>query len=78
MGVIASKYFFERMDLENILIQFSDIYRNAGWGNVKITKFSKEDSRVIIELHNSWEHRVFKSINKDQECIIMPSYWTGS
>ena len=77
MGALVSKYYSERMDLEDILIQFSDIYRNAGWGNVKITKFSKEDRQVIIELHNSWEHRVFKAINKNQECIIMPNYWTG-
>lgn len=77
MGVMVSQYYSERMDLENILIQFSDIYRNAGWGNVKITTFSKEEKLVIIELHNSWEHRVFESINRDQECIILPNYWTG-
>ena len=77
MGAMVSQYYSERMDLENILIQFSDIYRNAGWGNVRITTFSTEEKQVIIELHNSWEHRVFKSINREQECIILPNYWTG-
>lgn len=77
LGSLVSQSYAGRSDLENILIEFSDFYRNAGWGNVKITMFSKQEKRIVIELHNSWEDDVFKSINKEQKCIILPSFWVG-
>lgn len=77
LGSLVSQSYAGRSDLENILIEFSDFHRNAGWGNVKITTFSKQEKRIEIELHNSWENHVFKSINKKQKCIILPSFWVG-
>lgn len=77
VGMMVSQSFSNRNDVENILIQFSDYYRNAGWGIAKISAFSIEDKHVVVELHNSWEHRVLKSMNKEQECIFMPSFWAG-
>ncbi len=75
LGIKVSQSFSNRNDLENILIEFSDFYRNAGWGNVKITTFSKDEKRVVLEIHHSFEETVFKSMNKEQECIILPSFW---
>ena len=75
VGIIVSQFYKDRTDLDNILIEFSDSYRNAGWGNVKFTKFSKEEKRVIFEIHQGWEDIVFKSINKEQESVFLPSFW---
>lgn len=77
LAYLVSQSYAGRSDLENILIEFSDFYRNAGWGNVKITMFSKLEKRIVIELYNSWEDHVFKSINKEQKLIILPSFWVG-
>jgi hypothetical protein len=75
LGIMVSQSYSDRTDLDNLLIEFCDLYRNAGWGNAKITTFSKEDKRVVIEIHHSWEESVFKSINKEQECVFLPSFW---
>lgn len=77
LGQLVGQNYSGRDDLENILIEYSDLYRNAGWGNVKISTFSKEEKRVVLELHNSWEKIVFKNISKEQETIILPNLWAG-
>lgn len=75
LGFMVSQSYSDRTDLDNLLIEFSDLYRNAGWGNVKFTTFSKEEKRVVIEIHHSWEETVFKSINMEQESVFLPSFW---
>ncbi|WP_019414800.1 hypothetical protein [Paenisporosarcina sp. TG20] len=75
LGALVSQSYSDRTDLENILIEFSDLYRNAGWGNVRISMFSQV--KVVIELHNSWEQRVNKLMNKERACIFLPSLWIG-
>ncbi|MCZ8537352.1 hypothetical protein M9R32_09185 [Paenisporosarcina quisquiliarum] len=77
LGQMVGQNYSGRNDLENILIEYSDLYRNAGWGNVKISTFSKEEKRVVLELHNSWEKIVFKNLSKEQESIILPNLWAG-
>ena len=75
LGYRISQSYSERTDLENVLIEFTDLYRNAGWGNVKITTFSKKEKRAIFEIHHSWEEVVFKS--KEHESIFFPSFWVS-
>jgi len=77
VGIMVSQFYSDRTDLDNILIEFSDLYRNAGWGNVKFTTFSKGEKRVVIEIHHSWEETLFKSINKEQESVFLPSFWVS-
>ena len=77
LGASISQSYSERTDLTNILIEFCDIYRNAGWGNVKITTFSKDEKRVVLEIHHSWEESVHQSRNKKAQCIFLPSFWVS-
>ncbi|MBM7693943.1 anti-anti-sigma regulatory factor [Peribacillus deserti] len=77
MGHLVSSYYAGRTDFEEILLQYSDIYRNAGWGNVNISYFSIEEKRVTVQLTNSWEHRIFKSMDKEQAGVLLPSHWAG-
>ena len=75
LAYMVSQSYSGRTDLDNVLIEFSDLYRNAGWGNVKIPTFSKEEKRVILEIHHSWEDVVFKS--KKHESTFFPSFWVN-
>ncbi|RFU60295.1 STAS domain-containing protein [Bacillus sp. V59.32b] len=77
MGHLVSTYYTGRFDIEEIIEQYKDIYRNAGWGNVKIAYYSLEEKKVIVQLKNSWEHRIFKLMDKDQAGVLLPSHWAG-
>ncbi|WP_445486952.1 STAS domain-containing protein [Niallia sp. 03133] len=77
MGQLVSEYYKNRYDIEEILKQYTDIYRNAGWGNVHIHHYSLEEKKVIVHLKNSWEHRIFESLNKHQAGVILPCHWAG-
>ena len=77
MGHLVSSYYANRYDIEEILNEYVNIYRNAGWGNVKIHYFSLEEKKVIVHLKNSWEHRIFKSMDKEQAGVLLPSHWAG-
>lgn len=74
---LATYLYAERYDIEEIINEYVNIYRNAGWGNVKIDYFSLEEKKVIVHLKNSWEHRIFKSMNKEQAGVLLPSHWAG-
>ena len=75
LGYMVSQSYSGRTDLDNVLIEFSDLYRNAGWGNVKITTFSKEEKKIILEIYHSWEDVVFQSIK--HESTFFPSFWVN-
>ncbi|MGG1369566.1 STAS domain-containing protein [Priestia megaterium] len=77
MGQLVSNYYQDRFDILEIIEQYRDIYRNAGWGNVEVIYFSLEEKRVIIRLKNSWEHRVFQLMDKSQVGVLLPSHWAG-
>jgi rsbT co-antagonist protein RsbR len=77
MGHLVSSYYKDRFDIEEILKQYSDIYRNAGWGNVEIAYYSLEEKKVIVQLKNSWEHRIFQSMDKERAGVLLPSHWAG-
>ncbi|MGB2992847.1 MAG: hypothetical protein WBB47_09445 [Paenisporosarcina sp.] len=75
LGYMVSQSYSGRTDLDNVLIEFGDLYRNAGWGSVKITTFSKAEKRIILEIHHSWEEVVFKA--KKHENIFFPTFWVS-
>ncbi|WP_078593007.1 STAS domain-containing protein [Evansella clarkii] len=77
MGTLVSDYYQGRTDVENLLEEYSDIYRNAGWGKFKVKSYSLEEKRAVIQLTNSWEHRIFKDKNKDHAGVLLPSHWAG-
>ncbi|GKU83071.1 STAS domain-containing protein [Niallia sp. NCCP-28] len=77
MGQLVSSYYKDKFEIKEILAQYSDIYRNAGWGNVEISYFSLEEKKIIVRLQNSWEHRIFKLLDKNQASVLLPSHWAG-
>lgn len=77
MGQLVSSYYKNKFEIEEIITQYSDIYRNAGWGNVEISYFSLDEKKIVVRLQNSWEHRIFKSLTKNQASVILPSHWAG-
>lgn len=66
MGHLVSSYYEGRADIEQLLNEYGDIYRNAGWGNVEIAEFSLQEKKALVRLNNSWEHRIFKDSDKDK------------
>jgi rsbT co-antagonist protein RsbR len=77
MGHLVSSYYQERQDIEQLFTEYSDIYKTAGWGNFKITYYSFEEKRAVIQLKNSWEDRIFKNSNKENAGVLLPSHWAG-
>ncbi|KIL48300.1 STAS domain-containing protein [Jeotgalibacillus soli] len=77
MGHLVSTYYKDIYNIEEILEHYSSIYRNAGWGNVKIAYYSLEEKKVVVQLKNSWEHRIFQSMDKNQAGVLLPSHWAG-
>jgi rsbT co-antagonist protein RsbR len=77
MGHLVSSYYSGRSDLEQLLEEYRDIYRNAGWGNVKIVQYNFEEKRAIVQLTNSWEHRIFNNTDKETAGVLLPSHWAG-
>ena len=77
MGQLVSSYYSERFDIEEVVNEYMNIYRNAGWGTVKIDYFSSEEKKVIVHLNNSWEHRIYRDMNKEQAGVLLPSHWAG-
>jgi rsbT co-antagonist protein RsbR len=77
MGHLVCSYYQGRKDIEQLLVEYGDIYRNAGWGNVRVKEFSFEEKKAVVLLTNSWEHRIFKGTDKDQAGVLLPSHWAG-
>jgi len=77
MGLLVNDYYQNRFSIEEIIKKYSEIYSSAGWGNVTITAFNKEKQTVTVRLKNSWEHRIFQSLNPSQSAVLLPSHWAG-
>lgn len=77
MGELVSDYYGNRFDLDDAITNYSDIYKSAGWGNITISHFSQEEKRIIVQLKNSWEHRIFQLLNREQALVLLPSHWAG-
>ncbi|MEY8742602.1 STAS domain-containing protein [Bacillales bacterium AN1005] len=77
MGELVSSYYKDRIDTRDVIEQYMDIYRNAGWGKIKVTHFCLDEKKVILKLKNSWEHRIYQSMKKEQAIVLLPSHWAG-
>ncbi|WP_043932994.1 STAS domain-containing protein [Bacillus sp. EB01] len=77
MGQIVKTYYEGRNDIEQILAEYRNIYKSSGWGDFKITYLSLEEKRVVVQLFNGWEHRIFKEGKNKHANVLMPSHWAG-
>ncbi|WP_067727711.1 STAS domain-containing protein [Oceanobacillus damuensis] len=77
MGKLVSSYYRGHLDIEKVLKDYSNIYRNAGWGNVNITYYSFDEKKAIVQSRNSWEHRILKASDKKKSSVLLPSHWAG-
>jgi rsbT co-antagonist protein RsbR len=77
MGHLVSSYYAGRFDIEEVLEEYGNIYRNAGWGKVTIADYSLDEKKAIVQLKNSWEHRIFNSMDREQAGVLLPSHWAG-
>lgn len=77
MGQLVSSYYQGRTDIEQILFEYRDIYKTAGWGDFILTYFSFEKKKVVVRLKNNWECRVIKATNKENRNVLLPSHWAG-
>lgn len=77
MGHLVSSYYEGRTDVVELLEEYSDIYRSAGWGAFEIHEYSHEEKRAVVRIRNSWEHRIFKLADKNKAGVLLPSHWAG-
>lgn len=77
MGHLVSSYYEGRTDIEQVLKEYNDVYRNSGWGNFTLADYSFKEKRAVIRLTNSWEHRIFKHSDRDKAGVLLPSHWAG-
>ncbi|MER2058087.1 MAG: STAS domain-containing protein [Niallia sp.] len=77
MGLLVNDYYQNRFTIEEVIKKYSEIYSSAGWGNVTVTAFNKEAKTVTVQLKNTWEHRIFQSLNPNQSAVLLPSHWAG-
>lgn len=77
MGMLVSSYYEGRTDVVQLLSEYSDIYKSAGWGVAEIQEYSYEEKRAIVRIRNSWEHRIFKMTGKNEAGVLLPSHWAG-
>ncbi|WP_050184165.1 STAS domain-containing protein [Domibacillus robiginosus] len=78
MGHLVSSYYQERKeDIEQLLTEYSDIYKTAGWGKFTVTYYSFEEKRAIVQLEDNWAHRIFKDSKRKNTEVILPSHWSG-
>ncbi|WP_079508770.1 STAS domain-containing protein [Mesobacillus jeotgali] len=77
MGHLVSSYYEGRTDVVELLNEYSEIYKSAGWGNFEIQEYSFEEKRAVLRIHNSWEHRIFKLADKNRAGVLLPSHWAG-
>lgn len=77
MGHLVSSYYEGRTDVVQLLSEYSDIYKSAGWGVFEIHEYSHEEKRAVVRIRNSWEHRIFKMAGKNKAGVLLPSHWAG-
>ncbi|MEW8988165.1 MAG: STAS domain-containing protein, partial [Bacillus sp. (in: firmicutes)] len=77
MGQLVSSYYEGRTDVVQLLSEYSDIYKSAGWGVAEIYEYSFEEKRAVVRIRNSWEHRIFKMAGKNKAGLLLPSHWAG-
>ncbi|MBT2695687.1 STAS domain-containing protein [Bacillus sp. ISL-55] len=77
MGHLVSSYYEGRTDVVELLNEYSDIYKSAGWGIFEIHDYSYEEKRAVVRIRNSWEHRIFKLAGKNKAGVLLPSHWAG-
>lgn len=77
MGHLVSSYYEGRTDVVQLLEEYGDIYKSAGWGHFEIHEYSYEEKRAVVRIRNSWEHRIFKLADKNKAGVLLPSHWAG-
>lgn len=77
MGNLVSSYYQGRTDVVQLLNEYSDIYKSAGWGFFEIHEYSSDEKRAVVRIRNSWEHRIFKLADKNKAGVLLPSHWAG-
>ena len=77
MGHLVSSYYEGRTDVVELLNEYSDIYKSAGWGVFEIHDYSYEEKRAVVRIRNSWEHRIFKLADRAKSGVLLPSHWAG-
>lgn len=77
MGHLVSSYYQGRTDVVELLEEYSDIYKSAGWGVFAIHEYSFEEKRAVVRIRNSWEHRIYKYADKNKAGVLLPSHWAG-
>ncbi|MCI2255739.1 STAS domain-containing protein [Domibacillus sp. PGB-M46] len=77
MGHLVSSYYQESKDIEQLLAEYSDIYKTAGWGSFTIAYYSFEEKRAVVQLKDSWAQRIFKNPNRKNTEVLLPSHWSG-
>jgi rsbT co-antagonist protein RsbR len=77
MGHLVSSYYEGRTDVVQLLEEYGDIYKSAGWGYFEIHEYSFEEKRAVVRIRNSWEHRIFKLADKNKAGVLLPSHWAG-
>ncbi|MDN4525910.1 STAS domain-containing protein [Fictibacillus fluitans] len=73
MGSLVTSYYSGRKGIDHLYSEYSNIYRNAGWGNYEVIHLSLEDQTAVVRLTNSWEHRILKG----EKGSLLPSHWAG-
>ncbi|WP_185766747.1 STAS domain-containing protein [Niallia circulans] len=77
MGHLVCSYYQESNNIEEILHDYSEIYKTAGWGNFEIIDYAKDKSKIVIQITNSWEKRIFKDSYENHVSTFIPSFWAG-
>lgn len=77
MGHLVSSYYEGRTDVVQLLEEYKDIYKSAGWGIFEIHEYSFKEKRAVVRIRNSWEHRIFKMADKHTAGVLLPSHWAG-
>ncbi|RSD28622.1 STAS domain-containing protein [Mesobacillus subterraneus] len=77
MGQLVSSYYEGRTDVAELLEEYAEIYKSAGWGVFEIHEYSYEEKKAVVRIRNSWEHRIFKLADKNEAGVLLPSHWAG-
>ncbi|KAB7671212.1 STAS domain-containing protein [Bacillus sp. B1-b2] len=77
MGLLVNEYYQNHYTVEEVMKKYSEIYSSAGWGNIEILNYDKEAKTVTVQLRNSWEQRILRSINSEQSAVLLPCHWAG-
>ncbi|MTH53953.1 STAS domain-containing protein [Bacillus mangrovi] len=77
-GIVVGDYFkSQNLTLNEVAAVLPNTYASAGWGRMEITQVNNSRKSAVIQVKDSWEHKINESQGKKTQGTFTPGHFAG-